>query len=167
MIAVGISGPNGFTQVQYLGNWNTDPLMQGEFWWKTATSTPPFADGNFDNTGGGGWSNVNSDDNSATSLSTPQVTTSTANDSRVTLTTSNIDGVTFTPPVGFTEDLDISYAMGRNIEVATKAQATTGLSGQPTVTASSPTGLSGYRGGRGVQAASCGLSTACFSTNRC
>lgn len=110
----------------------------------TGSNDLVWADGNFDNGGAGGWSDNWSGNATATSLTVPQVTTQGVNRLLVTFTAAASNGVTFTPPSGFTEQGDTSYLTGRNIEIASKTQAAAGPSGAPTTTASTGSGLVGF-----------------------
>ena len=106
------------------------------------TGATPYSDGAYSSAGTGGRNSSSSSSGTATSLAIGQVTSTQANDLSVTITSSNVNGVTFTPGSGYTEQQDTSYGTGRNLEIATKTLTTAGASGSPTVTSSAGTGLS-------------------------
>ena len=106
------------------------------------TGANPYSDGAYSSAGTGGRNSSSSSSGTATSLASGQVTSTQANDLSVTITGSNVNGVTFTPGSGYTEQQDTSYGTGRNLEIATKTLTTAGASGSPTVTTSTGSGLS-------------------------
>jgi len=110
----------------------------------SGSNSPLFADGPVVVAGtAGGWGKAASTAG-ATLIGLPGVTANRGNDMVVTIVGSNAGAVTFTPSAGFTEQLDTSYATGRNTQVATSAPVGLGSVTAPLVGSSVGAALGGF-----------------------